>query len=85
MPDNPNPPAPLDLTKLKVFPLEQRISQTTIEEIAIKPDSAPPNCDAENLRVASLLGAEMPFMECDDEADYARLTQHFYPDLIARG
>lgn len=40
---------------------------------------------AYGLMVASLLGAEMPFMECDDEADYARLTQHFYPDLIARG
>ena len=34
---------------------------------------------------ACSIGAEVPFMECDDEADYARLTQHFYPDLIARG
>ena len=34
---------------------------------------------------ACSIGAKVPFMECDDEADYARLTQHFYPDLIARG
>ena len=37
------------------------------------------------LMAASPIGAEVPFMECDDEADYARLTQHFYPDLIVRG
>lgn len=50
MPDHSQPSAPLDLTKLKVFPLEQRFSQTSVEEISIKPDSAPPACDAENLR-----------------------------------
>ena len=50
MPENRNPPAPLDLTKLKVFPLQQRFSQSSVEEIAIKPDSAPPECSVENLR-----------------------------------
>jgi hypothetical protein len=35
-------PAPLDLTKLKVYPLASRRSMAAIEDILIKPDSAPP-------------------------------------------
>ena len=35
-------PAPLDLTKLKVYPLASRRSMAAIEDILIKPDSTPP-------------------------------------------
>jgi hypothetical protein len=38
----PNFPAPLDLTRLKVHPLASRRSLTTIEEILVLPDTAPP-------------------------------------------
>ena len=37
-----NPPIPLDLRKLKVYPLAQRRSQSRIEDILINPDAAPP-------------------------------------------
>lgn len=39
---------PLDLGKLKVLPLNQRRSLTTVDEILIDPDAAPPQC-AENI------------------------------------
>ncbi|MDB6124125.1 MAG: hypothetical protein JWQ71_3118 [Pedosphaera sp.] len=35
-------PPPLDLTKVKVYPLEQRLSEATIQEILIDPETAPP-------------------------------------------
>jgi len=35
-------PAPLDLTKLKVYPLASRQSMAAIEDILIKPEAAPP-------------------------------------------
>jgi hypothetical protein len=28
-------------------------------------------------------GAELPFMECDDARDYARVREQFYPQLLA--
>src|SRR5262245_50087349 len=34
-------PAPLDLTKVKVYPLEQRLSQSRIDEILVEPSDAP--------------------------------------------
>jgi hypothetical protein len=40
---------PLDLTKLKVYPLAQRKSQTRLEDILVPPDSEPPPCDAHSL------------------------------------
>ncbi len=39
---------PLDLTKLKVYPLAQRRSMSRIEDILIDPDSAPPPCSDAN-------------------------------------
>ncbi len=36
------PPQPLDLKKLRVYPLEQRVSQSRVEEIMIDPDLPPP-------------------------------------------
>jgi len=30
-----------------------------------------------------LVGAELPFMECDDAREYRRLREQFYPDLLA--
>ena len=34
-------PAPLDLKQIKVFPLEQRLSESSVEEILIDPESTP--------------------------------------------
>ncbi|HEY6169372.1 MAG TPA: hypothetical protein VI454_15125, partial [Verrucomicrobiae bacterium] len=38
------PVQPLDLSKLKVFPLAQRLSLTKAEDILINPDTTPPPC-----------------------------------------
>src|SRR5262249_46970903 len=35
-------PTPLDLKKVKVYPLEQRDSESSIQDILIDPESAPP-------------------------------------------
>ncbi len=45
----PSFPSPLDLSKLKVYPLEQRSSQSRVEEILVEPANPPPPCD-ETLR-----------------------------------
>ncbi len=42
--------APLDLTKLKVFPLAERRSESRIEEIVVPPDAPLPPCSPENLK-----------------------------------
>ena len=42
---------PIDLTKVKVFPLEQRASEAEINEILVNPDSTPPQCDARNVEL----------------------------------
>ena len=41
-------PTPLDLTKLKVYPLAQRRSMSRIEDILVDPDSASPPCSEVN-------------------------------------
>src|SRR5262245_35874958 len=46
----PNFPAPLDLSRLKVYPLASRRSLTTIEEILVLPDANPPALSNEFLR-----------------------------------
>jgi hypothetical protein len=46
----PNFPAPLDLKKVKVYPLASRKSMAAIEDILVKPDSAPPPLGNEFLR-----------------------------------
>ena len=58
---------PLDLTRLKVLPLRERLSLTTVDEILIDPDSTPRHCPdliaelvggcAENIRRARSRGA----------------------------
>jgi len=40
------PPSLLDLSKLKVHPLEQRVSQSRVEEILVEPSNPPGPCDA---------------------------------------
>jgi hypothetical protein len=40
---------PLDLTKLKVFPLAERASQARLDDILVSPDSPPPPCPDDNL------------------------------------
>jgi hypothetical protein len=40
--------APVDLTKLKVFPLAQRASEARLEDILVSPDANPPPCSARN-------------------------------------
>src|SRR5437879_278272 len=37
-------PSPLDLRKLKVYPLAERHSQSRLEEILVEPGDAPPTC-----------------------------------------
>ena len=66
-------PAPLDLTKLKVYPLASRQSMAAIEDILIKPDAAPslpPNdfirdrvelC-AQQIKAARVRGASVMFL-----------------------
>ena len=44
-----NSPAPLDLKKIKVLPLAQRKSLSTLEEILVDPDQPSPPCPAEML------------------------------------
>jgi hypothetical protein len=46
----PNFPAPLDLTKVKVYPLATRKSMAAIEDILVNPDSAPPALTNDFLR-----------------------------------
>ncbi len=46
----PNFPAPLDLTKVKVYPLATRKSMSAIEDILVDPDSTPPALTSEFLR-----------------------------------
>ena len=41
-----NAPTPLDLSKLKVYPLAQRKSLSAIHEILVNPDATPEACDA---------------------------------------
>ena len=40
----PNPPQPLDLKRLKVFPLAERKSMSRIEDILVNPDTPPAPC-----------------------------------------
>jgi hypothetical protein len=49
-PPMPNPPAPLDLKQLKVYPLASRASMAAIEDILVKPDSATAPLPGEFLR-----------------------------------
>ncbi len=43
--------APVNLSKLKVFPLAQRDSLARLKDILVPPDSAPPPCPASKLAV----------------------------------
>ena len=42
---------PLDLKKLKVFPLAARRSEAKLEEILVDPDSTPPPCHPQNAKL----------------------------------
>src|SRR5688572_20952283 len=42
---------PIDLSKIKVFPLEERRSLTKADDILIDPLSPPPPCSSENLQL----------------------------------
>jgi hypothetical protein len=46
----PNFPAPLDLTKVRVYPLASRRSMAAIEEILVSPASAPPEPPSDFIR-----------------------------------
>jgi hypothetical protein len=43
-------PKELDLTKLRVYPLAERRSLSTIESILVQPDQPPPACDSQVLK-----------------------------------
>lgn len=51
---NPATVKPLDLKKIKVYPLEQRRSLTKADDILIAPDSTPRACDESNLSAINL-------------------------------
>lgn len=46
----PGPAAPLDLSRIRVFPLAQRRSLTRLEDILISPGAAPPPCPEDVLK-----------------------------------
>ncbi len=43
--------SPLDLKRVKVYPLGQRASMSKIEDILVDPESAPPPCSPDNARL----------------------------------
>jgi hypothetical protein len=45
------PPQPLDLKKVKVFPLATRESLSSLEQILVDPAKAPPPCSAEGINL----------------------------------
>jgi hypothetical protein len=47
-----NPPTPLDLAQVKVFPLAERRSQSQVEDILVEPTAAPPAVEP---RVADII------------------------------
>ena len=49
----PPSPAPLDLSRLRVYPLESRKSLTRVEDILVEPDSSPAACARGSLEVIS--------------------------------
>jgi hypothetical protein len=65
-------PAPLDLSKLKVYPLAERKSMSRIDDILVNPDTPPPPCPAdiaplvaqcaERIRTARKHGASVMFL-----------------------
>ena len=49
---------PLDLTKLKVYPLAERASEARLEEILVSPDAEPAACSSQNqVKSANVPGA----------------------------
>lgn len=46
-----DPPAPLDLHRLKVYPLAERRSQSRVDEILVQPDAPAPPCPEETDRL----------------------------------
>ena len=44
-------PEPLDLKKVKVYPLAERESLSSIEKILVDPNQPPPPCSAANLEI----------------------------------
>jgi len=52
-------PEPLDLTKVRVYPLAQRRSLSTIEKLLVDPAQPPRPCSAENLRAVEDCAATM--------------------------
>src|SRR6266568_6477024 len=46
-----NPPQPLDLKKLQVYPLARRESLSRIEEVLVNPDAAPAACSDKQRRL----------------------------------
>ncbi|MFM1768014.1 MAG: hypothetical protein RJA22_543 [Verrucomicrobiota bacterium] len=51
----PTPPAPLDLQRLKVYPLASRRSMARIEDILVRPEAPPPPLPSDFLRRAVAL------------------------------
>ncbi len=52
-------PSPLDLTKLKVYPLAQRRSMSRVEDILVNPDAAPPPCSEHNRQLIERCASEI--------------------------
>jgi len=61
-----NYPEPLDLRKVKVYPLAERRSLSTLEKILVQPDKPPRPCDA---------GSESAVHHCVKQLRAARSKQ----------
>ena len=53
------PVTPLDLGRLKVFPLAQRKSLTRADDILVDPDSPPQPCNEQNARIVAEAAARL--------------------------
>ncbi|MBI5773026.1 MAG: hypothetical protein HZA89_04690 [Verrucomicrobia bacterium] len=52
-------PPPLDLKKVKVYPLAERASMSRIEDILVSPDAPPPECSAFNRALVQQAAAKI--------------------------
>lgn len=50
---------PVDLTKIKVFPLDQRVSDAELNDILVDPDSAPPAVDSRSATLIAECAAKI--------------------------
>ena len=50
---------PLDFSRLKVFPLAERVSLTSADDILLDPDAVPPTCSERNAALICKVASEI--------------------------